>query len=74
MLETLDLAYKQKLARNVKPFILKEATMYKIGQDNKMHRRLTTLKAQIVLKELHGVARGHVATNIFANKILDAGY
>ncbi len=37
--------------------------MYRMGQDNKMHRSLTTSEAQIVLKELHeGVVGGHFAT------------
>ncbi len=40
MLETLNLVYKQKLAKKVKHFILKEGIMYKVGQDNKMHRCL----------------------------------
>ncbi len=51
MLETLNLAHKQKLAKKAKPFILKEGIMYKLGQDNRMHRCLTTLEAQIVLKK-----------------------
>jgi hypothetical protein len=43
--------------------------MYKVGQNNKMHRCLTTLEAQIVLKELHeGVIRGHFAIDIIVNK------
>jgi hypothetical protein len=53
MPKTLNLAHKQKLAKKVEPFTLKERTMYKVGQDNKMHICLTTLEAQIVLKELH---------------------
>jgi hypothetical protein len=40
-----------------------------------MHRCLTTLETQIVLKELHeGVARRHFAPNITTKKILDVGY
>jgi hypothetical protein len=31
MLETLNLAQKQKLARKAKPFIFKEGIMYKVG-------------------------------------------
>ncbi len=49
MLETLDLAQKQKLAKMVEPFTLKEGIMSKVGQDNRMHRCLTTSKTQIVL-------------------------
>jgi hypothetical protein len=53
MPKNLNLAQKQKLARKLEPFILKEGIMYKMGQDNKMRRCLTTSKAQIVLMELH---------------------
>ncbi len=42
MLETINLAQKQKLAKNAKAFILKEGIMYTMGQDNKLHRCLTT--------------------------------
>jgi len=75
MLKTLNLVQKQKLAIKVKPFILKEGIMYKVGQDNIMRRCLTTSKAQIVLKELHeGVARGHFVVDNNVKKILDVGY
>jgi hypothetical protein len=75
MPKSLNLNQKQKLARKVKPFILKEGTMYKVGQDNKMHKCLTTSETYIVFKELHeGVARGHFATDFTAKKILDVGY
>ncbi len=53
MLETINLVQKQKLARKAKLSILKEGKMYKLGQNNRLHRCLTTLEAQIVLKELH---------------------
>ncbi len=42
MTKTLNLAQKQNLARKAKPFILKEGIMYKVGQNNKMCRCLTT--------------------------------
>jgi hypothetical protein len=42
MLETQNLAQKQKFAIKAKPFILKENIMYKMEQDNKMRRCLTT--------------------------------
>jgi hypothetical protein len=42
MPKTLNLVHKYKLARKAKPFTLKEGTMYKVGQDNKMCRCLTT--------------------------------
>jgi len=45
MPETLNLIQKQKLARKIKPFILKEVIMYRVEQHNKMHRCLTTSKA-----------------------------
>ncbi len=45
MLETLNLAQKQKLARKARPFTLKEGTMYIVGQNNKMRRCLTTSEA-----------------------------
>ncbi len=49
--------------------------MYKVGQDNKMRRCLTTSKAQIILKELHeGVDGKRFAPNITTKKILDVGY
>jgi hypothetical protein len=73
--KTLNLAQKQKLAIKAKAFILKEGIMYRVGQDNKMHRCLTSSKAHIVLKELHeGVARGHFVADIIAKKILNARY
>ncbi len=49
--------------------------MYRVGQDNRLHRCLTSLEAHIVIKELHeGVAKRHFVANIIAKKILDAGY
>ncbi len=49
--------------------------MYRMGQDNRMHRCLTTSKAQVVLKELHeGVARRHFAADIIVKKNLGVGY
>ncbi len=40
--ETLNLAQKQKLAKNVEPFIIKEGIMYRMGKDIRMHKCLTT--------------------------------
>jgi hypothetical protein len=40
--ETLNLAQKQKLAKNVEPFIIKEGIMYIMGKDIRMHKCLTT--------------------------------
>jgi hypothetical protein len=49
--------------------------MYKVRQDNKMHRCLTTLETQIVFKELHeGMAKEHFVADIIVKKILNAGY
>jgi len=62
MSETLNLTKKQKLAKKAEPFTLKERIMYKMGQNNIMCRCLTTSKAQIILKELHGVVRGRFVT------------
>ncbi len=74
MLENLNLAQKQKLVKKAEPFILKGEIMYRVGQDNKMCRCLTTLEAQIVLQELHqGMVGGYFAI-ITTKKFLDAGY
>jgi hypothetical protein len=49
--------------------------MYKVGQNNILHRYLTTLETQIVMKELReGVSRTFFATNITTKKIMDARY
>ncbi len=70
MLKTMNLAQKQKLAKKVEPFTLKEGIMYRVGQNNKMHKCLTTSKAQIVFQELHeGVAGGHFVANIITKKL-----
>jgi hypothetical protein len=42
MPKTLNLVQKRNLARKVEPFTLKERKMYKVGQDNKLHKCLTT--------------------------------
>jgi hypothetical protein len=47
--------------------------MYKVGQDNKLHKCFTTSKAQIVPKELHMVG-GHFVAYITTKKILDVDY
>ncbi len=75
MPKTLNVVQKQNFVRKVEPFSLKEGIMYNVGQDNKMHRCLTTSETQNVLKELHeGVLGGHFVVDITANKILDVGY
>ncbi len=49
--------------------------MYRVGQDNKMCKCLTTWKAQIVLKDLHeGMVGGYFVANIIVKKIMDARY
>ncbi len=46
-----------------------------MGQANRVHKCLTILETQIVLKELHeGVVGGHFVADIIAKKILDARY
>jgi hypothetical protein len=53
------------LVRKVKPFTLKNGEFYKMGQDNRLRRCLTTTKAQMVMKELHeGPSGGHFAMEI----------
>jgi hypothetical protein len=42
MSKTLNLAQKQKLAKKAEPFIIKEGIMYKVEQDNRLCRCLTT--------------------------------
>jgi hypothetical protein len=75
MPKILNLAYKQKLVIKAQPFTLKKGIMYIVGQDNKMHKCLTTLEAHIVLKELHEkVVQGHFVVDIIAKKILNASY
>jgi len=75
MPKTSNLAQKQKLAKKVKPFILKEGIMYRMGQDNIMRRCLTTSEAHIILKELlEGVAKGHFAADIITKKTFHVGY
>jgi hypothetical protein len=63
------------LAREVKPFTLKQRIMYKMGKNNKMRRCWTTSKAQILLK-VEGIARArrHFIANIIAKKYFDVGY
>jgi len=59
---TLSMHQKQRLVKRVEPFTLKNDELYRIGQDNKLGRCLTTTKAQMVMKELHeGPSRGHFA-------------
>ncbi len=75
MLETLNLAHKQRLAKKTKPFILKEGIMYKMGQDNRMHRCLTTFEAQIVLKKSYTKEwLEDILLKILLQKNLDARY
>jgi hypothetical protein len=75
MPKIINLTQKQKLAKNVEPFTFKLGIMFKVGQNNKMYRCLTTLKAHIVLKELHErMVGGHFAIDINAKKILNVRY
>jgi hypothetical protein len=70
-----EVSSKTKVGHKGKTFHFEKGNMYRVGQDNKLSRCLTTLEAHIVLKELHErVVGGHFATYIIAKKILDVGY
>ncbi len=61
--------------RIAKPFTLKNSELYIMGQDNRLWRCLTTIEAQMVMRELHEEASwGHFATKVMQRKILDVGY
>jgi len=46
-----------------------------MGQDNRLQQCLTTIEAQMVMKELHeGPLGGHFVIEITQRKILDIGY
>jgi len=63
------------LVRRAKPFTLKNGELYKMGQDNRLQQCLTTIEAQMVMKELHeGPLGGHFVIKITQRKILDVGY
>ncbi len=65
----------QRLVKRIEPFTLKNGELYRMGQDNKLWQCLTTIEAQMVMKELHErPSGGHFATKITQRKILDAGY
>jgi hypothetical protein len=54
---------------------LKNGELYRMGQDNRLRRCLTTTEAQMVMKELYeGPLGRHFATKITHKKMLDAGY
>jgi GGDEF domain-containing protein len=53
MEESLSIGQKQQLARRVKPFIMKNDVLCRMGQDNMLRRCLSTTEAQKVMKELH---------------------
>jgi hypothetical protein len=58
MPKTLNLAQKHKLTKKEKPFTLKEGKMYKMGQNNRLHKCLIISRVHSVFKELReGVAR-----------------
>ncbi len=49
--------------------------MYKMGQDNKLQRCLTTIEAHMVMRGRHeGPLGGHFAIEIKHRKILDVGF
>jgi hypothetical protein len=44
---------------------MKNEVLYKMGQDNRLRRCMSTIEAQKVMKELHeGAVGGHFATRI----------
>jgi hypothetical protein len=45
---------------------------YRLGQTNKLHKRVTTKEAQIIIQELHQGVRGHFVINIMAKNIFVA--
>ncbi len=72
---TLFVQQKQRLVRRAKHFTLKNGELYKMGQDNKLRRCLTTTKAQMVMREMHErPSRGHFVIETTQRKILDVGY
>ncbi len=49
--------------------------MYRMGQDNRLKRCMSTIEAKMVTKELHeGVLKGHFATKITQKQFMDVGY
>jgi hypothetical protein len=63
------------LARKAEPFTQKEGIIYKMGQDNKMRKCLTTSETYIILKELReGMTRGHFIVDIIAKKFMYVRY
>ncbi len=59
----------------VQPFTLKNGELYRMGQDNKSQRCLTSRKTHMVMRKWHGgPSRGHFAIKIMQRKILDVGY
>jgi hypothetical protein len=66
---------KARLAKRIEPFPIKNGVIYRMGQDNKLKRCMSTIEAKMVTKKLHeGVLRGHFATKITQKKFLDVGY
>ncbi len=61
---TLLVQQKQRLVRRAEPFTLKNGEFNKIGQNNRLWWCLTTIEAQMVMRELHeGPSRRHIALN-----------
>jgi hypothetical protein len=62
---------KQRLAKRVEPFPIKNGVMYRMGQDNRLKQCLLTTEAKMVTKELHeGITRRHFATKITQKNFL----
>jgi len=48
---------KQRLVKRAKPLTLKNDELYRMGQDNRLWRYLTTIETQMVMRELHECSR-----------------
>jgi len=71
----LSIQQKQRLVKKVEPFTHKNGKLYKMGQDNKLWRSLTTTKTQMVMKDLHEEPLGgYFAFEIIKRRLLDVGY
>ncbi len=66
---------KQRLAKRVEPFPIKNGVMYKMGQNNKLKQCMLSTKAKVVIKELQeGTTTKHFATKITQKNFFNVGY
>ncbi len=71
---TLSIQQKQKLIMKANPFTLKNGELYRMGQDDRLQRCLTTIKTQMVMRELHdGQLEGHFATKNHVEEDIECG-